>query len=587
MASTLVAAALCACSGGSPSNPVGGQPGMMSSSGMNGSGSGSVGAGTSGMSGMPTTVDGGASGGGAPPVTLTPSSRLARLSHTQLVNTYRDLLGLTDVSFADSTLAGDTTVGFDNQADSLFVTDQLWKNLQTIAEQYAHTVATTPALLARLVPASAPSDAAGKAKAFIQNVGLEAYRRPLTDAEVQQNTALFTQGVALLGGTDAFAAGAELVLELVLQSPYFVYRMELSNQAVGNRVALSDYEVASKVSYALTNTMPDGALLAAASQGKVANQADLTSQVTRLLSTPAAKAATEHFHFQMYRMGVYDGLAKDPVAYPTFTVATGAAMRQEHLSFLDWVFESGKGVAEIYTSPVSFVNNLLAPTYGLHGTFTSAYQQVTLDPSQRGGLLTQLGFLSAEATASDVDSIHRGVFVNQRVLCVVLPPPSPLAKPLPVTTANQPDRVRVDSFTGAGTCGAGCHSTLINPAGFAFENYDAVGAYRTMDRGQAVNAADTYPFAAPYGAQSYNDAVDFGKVIAKSPQAHSCYVQSWASYLYARPVADGSTGVLLDGDAPTIGYLADQSLTGGLSVKDLLVQLTTSDVFLARAPGVN
>jgi hypothetical protein len=528
-----------------------------------------------------------AADGGAPPVTLVPSSRLARLSHTQLVNTYRDLLGLTDVSLADGTLAGDTTVGYDNQADSLFVTDQLWKNLQTVAEQYAHTVASTPSLLSQLLPANAPADAAGKAKALIQNLGLRAYRRPLTDAEVAQHTALFNQGVALLGGTDAFATGAELVLELVLQSPYFLYRMELSNQAVGNRVALSDYEVATKVSYALTNTMPDAPLLAAAAQGKVANAADLATQAARLLTTPAAKAATEHFHFQMYRMGVYDGLAKDPVAYPTFTAATGAAMRQEHLAFLDWIFDSGKGVAEIYTSPVSFVNALLAPTYGLKGTFTSTPQQVNLDPSQRGGLLTQLGFLAAEATASDVDSIHRGVFVNQRVLCVVLPPPSPLAKPLPVTTANQPDRVRVDSFTGAGTCGAGCHSTLINPAGFAFENYDAVGAYRTMDRGQTVNAADTYPFAAPYGAQSYNDAIDFGKVIAKSPQAHSCYVQSWASYVYARPVADGSTGVLLDADAPTLTYLAEQSLASGLSVKDLLLKLTTNDVFLARAPGVN
>ncbi len=557
-----------------------------------GAGSSTVGGG-SGLSGVGALGgDGGAvsppsGSGGAPPVTLTPSSRLARLSHAQLVNTYRDLLGLTDVSFADTTLSGDTTVGYDNQADSLFVTDQLWKNLQTIAEQYAHTVASTPALLSRLVPASAPADAAGKAKAFIQNLGLRAYRRPLTDAEVQQHTTLFGQGLALLGGTDAFATGAELVLQLMLQSPYFIYRMELSNQVVNNRVALTDYEVAAKVSYALTNTMPDQALLDAAAQGKVANAADLSAQAARLLTTPAAKAATEHFHFQMYRMGVYDGLAKDPVAYPKFTAATGVAMRQEHLSFLDWIFDSGKGVADIYTSPVSFVNGLLAPTYGLQGTFTGAFQQVNLDPSQRGGLLTQLGFLAAEATASDVDSIHRGVFVNQRVLCVVLPPPSPLAKPLPVTTANQPDRVRVDSFTGAGTCGAGCHSTLINPAGFAFENYDAVGGYRTTDRGQTVNAADTYPFSAPYGPQSYNNALDFGKVIAKSPQAHSCYVQSWASYVYARPVADAATGVLLPGDDATITYLAEQSLASGLSIKDLLLKLTTNDNFLARAPGVN
>ncbi|MDP8998905.1 MAG: DUF1592 domain-containing protein [Myxococcota bacterium] len=537
------------------------------------------------------TVDGSAvvlpQDGGPPPVTLTPASRLARLSHTQLVNTYRDLLGLPDVSAADTTLSGDTTVGYDNQSDSLFVTDQLWKNLQTVANQYAHAVATTPALLARLVPAGAPTDPVGKAKAFIQNVGLRAYRRPLTAAEVQQHLTMFNQGPALIGGTDAFAAGAEVLLEIVLQSPNFLYRMELSNQPVGNRVPLNDYEVATKVSYAVTNTMPDGPLFDAAAQGRVANSADLTTHVTRLLATPAAKAANDHFHFQTYRMGVYDNITKDPAAFPKFAGGTGPAMRQEHLAFLDWVFDSGKGVADIFTSPVSFANDLLAPIYGLQGTFTGAFQQVNLDPSQRGGLLTQLGFLAAEASATDVDSIHRGVFVNQRVLCVVLPPVSPLAKPLPPVMPNQSDRNRVESFTGKGTCGETCHAKLINPPGFAFENYDGEGAYRTMDRGQPVNAADSYPFDVPYGTQSYNNGIEFGKILAKSPQAHSCYVQSWATYLYARPVADAATGVLLAADAPTIEYLAQQSLAKGLAVRDLLVEIATSDAFLARAPGVN
>ncbi|HXN32402.1 MAG TPA: DUF1592 domain-containing protein, partial [Polyangiaceae bacterium] len=393
------------------------------------------------MSGPQTaSADGGvASVGTAPPVVLSPSSRIARLSHTQLVNTYRDLLGLTDVSAADTTLTLDAVVGFDNEADALFVTDQFWSNLQQIAEQYAHAVATSPTALTQLLPANAPADATGKATAFIQSLGLRAYRRPLLAAEVQECLTLFNQGPTLIGGTDAFAAGAELVLQLLLQSPHFLYRMELSDQVVGDRIPLDDYEVASKLSYAVTNTMPDATLFAAAAQGRVANRTDLAAQATRLLATPAATAAEEHFHFQMYRLGVYDGIVKDPTVYPKFTSAVGPAMRQEGLLFLDWIFANGKGVADIYTSRVSFVNNLLAPTYGLSGSFTSAFQQVTLDPTQRSGLLTQLGFLASEATSNDVDTIHRGVFVNTRVLCVVLPPPSPLAKPLPVTTANLPD----------------------------------------------------------------------------------------------------------------------------------------------------
>lgn len=591
------ALALAACSAGaigggvsgssSGAGATGAPPGSSrGAAGVGGSGSGS--AGTS--SGAQTvSAEGGVAFGdsAAPAVVLSPSPRLARLSHTQLLNTYRDLLGLKDVSAADTMLTLDAVVNFDNEASSLFVTDQLWSNLQQVAEQYAHTVATTPTVLAQLVPANAPTDPTGKATAFIQSLGLRAYRRPLAAAELQEALTLFNQGLTLIGGTDAFAAGAELVLELFLQSPYFLYRMELSDQVVGDRIPLNDYEAASKLSYALTNTMPDATLFAAGAQGKVANPTDLAAQATRLLATPAAIAAEEHFHFQMYRLGVYDTITKDPAVYPQFTSATGPAMRQEGLLFLDWVFTNGKGVADIYTSPVTFVNNLLAPTYGLAGSFTSDFQQVNLDPTRRSGLLTQLGFLASEATANDVDTIHRGVFVNTRVLCVVLPPPSPLAKPLPVTTANLPDRVRVYSFTGKGTCAESCHATILNPPGFAFENYDSIGAYRTTDQGQLVNAADSYSFAPGDPPTSFQNAIDFEQDIAKSRQSHQCYVQNWASYLYARSVVDVTTGVLLDADAPTVTYLGQESLHNGLPIKNLVLSISTNDTFLARSPQVN
>ncbi len=522
--------------------------------------------------------------GAAPAVVLSPTSRVARLSHTQLLNTYRDLLGITDVSAADSILTPDAVVGYDNEGDALFVTDQLWANLQQIAELYASTVATTPALLAALVPANAPSDATGKATAFLQAFGLRAYRRPLTAAEIQTYLTLFGQETTLVGGTDPFAAGVQLVLEAFLQSPYFLYRMELSDEVVGDRIPLDDYEVASKLSYAVSNTMPDAPLFAAAAQGAVANPAALASQAERLLATPAGTAQVEHFHFQMYALGVYDGITKDPAVYPQFTAATGPAMEQESLLFLDWIFNGGKGVSDIYTSPVSFVNDLLAPTYGLMGSFTSAFTQVNLDPTQRAGFLTQLGFLANEATTDNVSTILRGAFINTHILCVVLPPPSPLASPLPAIMPGETDRQLVNSFTGPGTCAAGCHDTLLNPPGFAFENYDAIGAYRTTDQGQAVNAAASYTFAEPYGLQSWTTPIAFANVISKAPQVHDCYVRNWASYLYGRPVADGMTGDLFSNDAPYIQYLAQASLAGGLPIKNMILSIATDDNFLARSP---
>jgi hypothetical protein len=525
--------------------------------------------------------------GAAPAVVLSPTSRVARLSHTQLLNSYRDLLGINDVSAADAILTPDAVVGYDNEGDALYVTDQLWGDLQQVAELYAHNVATTPTLLANLVPANAPSDETGKATAFLQAFGLRAYRRPLTAAEVQTYLTLFGQGTALVGGTDPFAAGAELVLQAFLQSPYFIYRMELSDKVVGDRIPLNDYEVASKVSYAVTNTMPDAPLFAAAAQGAVADQTDLTTQAQRLLATPAGTAQVEHFHFQMYGFGVYAGITKDPAVYPTFTAATGPAMEQESLLFLDWIVNGGKGVTDIYTSPVSFVNDLLATTYGLKGTFTSAFTQVNLDPTQRAGLMTQLGFLANEATTDNISTILRGAYVNTRIFCVVLPPPSPNARPLPAITPGETDRQLVNSFTGPGTCAAGCHDTLINPPGYAFENYDAVGAYRTTDQGQPVDAAASYTFAAPYGVQSWTTSIEFENVISKAPQVHGCYVQNLTSYLYGRPVADSATGALLPNDAPYLEYLTQRSVGSGLAVKDMILSIATDADFLARSPQVN
>jgi hypothetical protein len=569
---------------GNIGNPTGSSStGTGGSSGSSGSSSGS-GSSSEADSGTSTVVEG---DGGAPAVVLSPTSRVARLSHTQLLNTYRDLLGLTDVSAADALLTPDAVVGYDNEGDALFVTDQLWGDLQQVAELYAHTVASTPALLANLVPTNAPSDETGKATAFLQAFGLRAYRRPLTATEVQTYLTLFGQGTALVGGTDPFAAGAELVLEAFLQSPYFIYRMELSDKVVGDRIPLSDYEVASKISYALTNTTPDAPLLAAAAQGAVANQADLTTQAQRLLATPAGTAQIEHFHFQMYGFGVYAGITKDPAVYPAFTAATGPAMEQESLLFLDWIVSGGKGVTDIYTSPVSFVNNLLAPTYGLKGTFTSAFTQVNLDSTQRAGLMTRLGFLANEATTDNISTILRGAFVNTRIFCVVLPPPSPNATPLPAITPGETDRQLVNGFTGPGTCASGCHDTLINPPGFAFENYDSVGAYRTTDQGQPVDAAASYTFAAPYGIQSWTTSMEFQQVISKAPQVHGCYVQNLTSYLYGRPVASSTTGAFLPNDAPYLEYLTQSSVGGGLAVKDMILSIATDADFLARSPQVS
>jgi len=414
--------------------------------------------------GTSSTTGGAASGGSytppddpyaipasAPPPVLVATPRLARLSRPQWSNAVRDLLKLTDISEIDNGVSGDALVGFDDEADALFVTEQLRQQLADAAEKLAQKVTEDAAALARLVPADAPADIPGRARSFITAFGARAFRRPLTEDEITARVALFNQGPTLYPGVDAFKAGVSLVIQSLLQSPHFLYRTELSTVPPGAaKVPLNDYEISAKLAFALTNTMPDDELFAAAKAGQLHDPTALVAQANRLLEGSRGLAGIDNFNLQVYRLGTYDGIIRDPKVFPEFTTGAPQAMRQEVLQFLDWIFKQGHGVKEFYTAPVGFVNSALAPLYGVSGNFTAdTFTKVDLDPAQRSGLLTQPGFLSSYISVDEPDIIHRGVFIATRLLCKELPPPDPKATPLgafePEMT-NREVRVLADSY---------------------------------------------------------------------------------------------------------------------------------------------
>jgi hypothetical protein len=254
-------------------------------------------------------------------------------------------------------------------------------------------------------------------------------------------------------------------------------------------------------------------------------------------------------------------------------------MKEEVLEFIDWVFSQGHGIKEFYTTPEGFVNAQLAPIYKVSGNFSSdplKLTQVDLDPTQRSGLLTQAGFLASYiSVANEPDIIHRGVFIATRLLCKELPPPDPaaVAKGL-VTTTGLTNRQRVEMTTGKGTCGEACHMALFNPLGNAFENYDAIGEYRTMDVGQTVDASDSYEFDGVL--QSFKNGIELSALMASAKETHACYLQNMLSYLQGRGLADEQQS--------TVDYYARLSRAGMVSLHDLELQLATSDAFLNRLP---
>jgi hypothetical protein len=496
------------------------------------------------------------------------SDRFPRLSHAQWEATVQDLFYLPEPSGLSSTFTPDPQLGrFDNNVARLGMTSSLWKDYQRAAELIAERVVVEPALFAKLVPDVASADA----RRFVTAFGLRAFRRPLTEAEVERYIQVYASAPAVFSGHDAVHAGVRLVVQGMLQSPFFVYRSELSDAKGEGGMPLNGYEVAARLSYLFWNSMPDDALFAAAAAGELDAGEGVRLHATRLFEDSRTRAQFRRFHYQAFSIAEYADLDKSTTTFPDWRREIGPMMQEEALRFLDSIITTDGGIAEMLTSNKAFVNADLAKIYGVAGTFGTEYQEVQLDPATRAGLLTRAGFLARNATLDEPDPIHRGVFINLNVLCrPILAPP---VIPEDLERIGMTNRERVNSVTGPGTCGEGCHHTIINPLGFAFEGFDAVGGHRLNDNNIAVDSSATYIFEDGRSI-SYNNAVELSRELAAAPETHACYTSHVLEFILGRD--------LLIADRAVVKDLAKQSLQEQLSVKELLLTVVASNMFRVR-----
>jgi Protein of unknown function (DUF1592)/Protein of unknown function (DUF1588)/Protein of unknown function (DUF1595)/Protein of unknown function (DUF1587)/Protein of unknown function (DUF1585) len=491
------------------------------------------------------------------------SSRFVRLTHTQWENTIRDLFGA--ASGLTGSFAADAPSAFDTGAHVLLVAPNLWQDYQGAAETLAERAVASDQARQAWFPADLPADPAQAARAFVERVGLRVFRRPLTPDEVGTYVALFNRGAELTTWTISIYAGARITLQAMLQAPQFLYRMELG--AAG--APLNAYERAAKLSYALWNTMPDDALFAAAAKQELDSAAMVDVQVRRMLADPRARQVVARFHEQQYGLREIENL--EP-AVPGLGASYGASAAEELRRFVDSIaVGEPRGLKDLLTSREAFVNQELASAYGISGTF-AGFQKVSLPASERSGLLTRVGFSALYSAANLPSAIHRGTFVNRKILCSNLPNPPQDVPPLAELTPNTTSRQRVEAHTGKGTCGGSCHTTFINPAGFALEHYDAAGRFRTKEGSLPVNSADTIQLNS--GATvSFSDAVDFSTKMANEPQVHDCYARTWLHYLYGRPATPIDDKPLAETTAASLG---------GSKITDIVVRLVTNPNFLTH-----
>jgi hypothetical protein len=561
------------CSTGSIENPfmdprgqgdssgAGPRPGLGGSSGAGGN------SGRAGGSGPQAgTAAAGCSGAACEGESPVASSAFPRLSHRQWAASTRDLLFLDSApDISGFTNDAPSSTSFDNNGDTLVVSPDLAGDYEVIVEKLASELVASPARLAKVGPASWPTDPDGEARSFVTTFGERAFRRPLTAAEVTTYVALFKRGSELVPGVATRPAGVQLTVQAMLLAPAFLYRIELGQgKAANGAIDLTDHEIATRLSYMLWDSIPDAPLLAAAAKRELHDPAKLATHAQRMLADPRAGEKLEEFHRQLLEVRNYDTL--HPAGLPA---DIGRAMREETERFVrDVVVERDGGLSELLTATYTFLNDDLAALYGMSGSFGDELTRVELDPEQRAGLLTQPGFLTYRS--GDTAPILRGVFVNHKFLCAELPPP-PVFEPPKLMGDTR--RKRIDSVTGAGTCGASCHQTMINPAGFPLEYFDDAGRFRTKDNGQAIDGSASYRFRD--GVQAFDGPVEWAQTIDRSAEAHECYVRHWLEFGFGRREGDG--------DAALIARVAQASRASGLSAKEILVSLVQSPTFRTRA----
>lgn len=556
-----------------PDGGSGGSPGDAGSGGSNGGATGATGgvvatggiAGGAGSGGQPVGGHGGTTPVTCPSTAAAPAP-LRNLTRFEYNNSLRDLFK--ETSRPADLLPSDS---YTNVAEEMPRSPLVIEGYHTLAHNFAVVRTQDASAVADLLgcdPATA-GEATCRQKLIGELVPRMFRRAPLPEDAVEFDE-VFTTGARLGGG---FAGGVRAVLEVALQSPEFLYRVELGEPTATAGVGRpTSTELATRLSYLLWGSTPDPALLAAAAAGQLSTREQVATQARRLLADARAHDVVRYFTFQLLHLHEAEYAPVDSEVFPGFTAELWRLTFEGTSRFIDEVTWQGPGTFRaLMTSPVSFVNGPLATFYGVPGVSGDAFVKVTLDQTRRGGLLTQPGWLAARRVATRTSPTVRGASVLRELLCQNLEPPPPDIPTLPVPEPTGGTlRERLSAVTAAPMCQS-CHR-LTDSIGFTFEHYDAVGRWRDTDEGKPVDSSGQLLVGDVQGPLA--DAIELGAMLARSQTAQGCYVGTWMAFAYGRreQPADACTRqLLMDTFARTDG-----------NVRELLVALTQTEAFLTR-----
>jgi hypothetical protein len=503
-----------------------------------------------------------------------------RLTHSQYNHTVRDLLG-DESQPAGAFPKEDFVNGFKNQTGAQGVSPLQAEAYSQAAERLARAAfrgGDQHGLIPR--PPGSPTDAAA-VDAFVRRFGLRAFRRPLADGEVRRYSGLFLEEA---GRKRDFHAGAAMVIEAMLQSPHFLFRVER-----GADGPVAPFEIASRLSYFLWDTMPSDELLRAAGEGKLATAEQIETTTRRMLEDPRAQGAMEEYLAQWMRFDRVLEATRDRRTFREFNAEVAAAMVEETRRLFNHLVWHDRNFMEFFTADYTFVNPDLARLYGLPAPEEEFAKVAYPAGSGRSGVLGHGSFLVLTSKPAETSPTARGLFVrNQFLAQEIPPPPAGVNTVLPNLTEETPmtNRQRLAVHLNSESC-TGCHR-LIDPIGLGFEQYNAIGVFQkkmvlqfpgdprdaARRRRTTIKELDVDPTGYIQGVEesTFSTPRELGRLLAESKTCQKAIVKQLFRYAFGRQET-------VD-DQPAIDALLARFRDSGFRFRELIVAMATSDLFL-------
>jgi hypothetical protein len=497
------------------------------------------------------------------------SSPLRRLTRAEYQNVVREALGV-EPPDAHALPEDSLASGFRSTANQLTTIAAANRYLDVAIETGQKLTPT----ISGLMPCSAtalPGEAACIDE-WLSSHGARLFRRPMTEQERARYVAVFEKARA----TESYEESASLVIEALLVAPELLFVELPSGGAPGTEHRLDSWQVASRLSLLLWDSIPDQPLLDAAARGELTSRAELAEHVERMLADSRSRAVVRTFFDDWLGLSKIESAAADMNAYPFFPRDVMAAFAEESRRYVEEAVWQDGDFRRLFVSNVRIRSGSLSNYYGDGFATTDAFERYEADVSDESfGLLSQAGVLMMLARASESAPIHRGAFVRRKLLCGQLsPPPAGVATPLPQLTAGMTKRENITAHTSGPVC-AGCHATF-NAFGFALEQFDVAGVWRDVENGVPIDVS--VALSEPGFPERITGARELSDALAQSPRARACAIEQLFTFALERPPTTA--------DLPAFDELGRTFAASGYDLKRVLTELLLSEAFRRRRePG--